>query len=156
MENNTDSMQSTDSFTYLKPLYTPTDILTSELSLQAQYDELESCFLMKNYPPFCQKIHYYIQKYLDSQDYNTSPIYDVYPSSATIDSMADTIYMEIKDDSPDTLKEFETNGNYRYAHRSNLYMLIYPLLLNELYKRRMRKYIYTLCHCPPTSGYIFS
>jgi hypothetical protein len=144
LENNT-----TDS---VATLYNPVDILTSELTLQAQYDELESSFLMKNYPPFCQKIHYYVQKYLDSQDYTTSPIYDVYPSSATIDSMADIIYMEINDDSPDTLKEFETNGNHRYTNRSNLYMLIYPLLLNELYKRRMRKYVYTLCHYPPMSG----
>jgi hypothetical protein len=134
-------------------LYNSRDILTSQLALQSQYDELESCFLMKNSPPFCQKILYYIEKYLDSQDYSASPIYDNYPSRATIESMVDVIYMEMKDDAPDTLKSFEMPENNRYTTRSTLYMLIHPLLLNELYKRRMRKYIYTLCCSPPSLGY---
>ncbi len=144
--NNTDILQATTVLPYH-------DILNSELTLQAQYDELETSFLMKNYPPFCQKIHYYINQYLNSQDYATSPIYAVYPSSATVDSMVDIIYMEIRDDSPDTLKEFETSETLRYTRRGVLDLLIRPLLLNELYRRRMRKYIYTLCCSPPMSGY---
>lgn len=146
MENNAADINATSNFG--NSLLNARDVLTAELALQKHYDELESYFLMKNYPPFCQRLHYYILKYLDSQDYNTSPIYDMYPSSATIDSMADIIYMEIKDDSPDILKEFKEDENSKYTTRSNLYMLIYPLLLNELYRRRMRKYIYTLCHYP--------
>ncbi|WP_069998930.1 hypothetical protein [Cellulosilyticum sp. I15G10I2] len=154
MENNyTDIQVTTTTLPHSDTLNTSMDILNSELALQAQYDELETRFLMKNYPPFCQKIHYYISQYLNSQDYSTSPIYAAYPSSATIDNMADIIYMEIKDDAPDTLKEFETTETLRYTKRGVLDLLIRPLLLNELYRRRMRKYIYTLCSSPPMCGY---
>lgn len=157
MENNTtDSTQTIDAQT-LSDTSHPSwkndgksaDLLTSELMLQIRYDELESCFLMKNYPPFCQKINYYIQKYLDSQDYDTSPIYDMYPSRAALDNMTDIIYLEMTDDSPSILKEIALISNFRYTNRTSLYLLIHPLLLNELYRRRMRKYIYTLCCCPP-------
>lgn len=147
MENNyTDSLQT-------KNVLSSYDILNSELALQAQYDELESRFLMKNYPPFCQKVLHYVEQYLNAQDYNTSPIYAMYPSSETIDNMVDTIYMEIRDDSPDTLNEFERTETPRYTRRGVLDLLIRPLLLNELYRRRMRKYIYTLCCSPYTNGH---
>ncbi len=153
MENNcSDIKKLTPSYDRPNAFPNPADILTSQLILQAQYDELESHFLMKNYPPFCQKLHYYIDRYLNSEDYAFSCIYDGYPSSATIDHIVDIIYMEIKDDAPNTFREFDQADNFRYTRRGALDLLIRPLLLNELYKRRMRKFVYTLCHTPPMIG----
>lgn len=147
LENDYDQFSMTEDHSH------PSYLLGAQMALQKQYDELEDNFLKKHYPPLCQKIQFYVDKYLDSQDYNTSPIYDMYPSSATLDHMVDTIYLEAQDDSPHMMKEFEMVKNVRYVQRNTLYAIIYPLLLNELYRRRMRKYLYTLQYYPPTLGF---
>jgi len=131
-------------------LENPIHLLNAQMALQSQYDQLECEFLKKNYPPMCQKLQYYIDKYLDSQDYTESPLYAMYPSDATLEHITDMIYLEIKDDCPDTIKEFEAFAATRYTHRNVLYMVIHLLFLNELYRRRMRQYLYTL-YAPPTA-----
>ena len=132
---------------------TTADLLASKLALEQQYDNLESAFVKRNYPPLCQKVQHYVENYLDAQDYNASPIYHTSHCEASIDNMADIIYMQIKDDFPELFRAHESDSKARYTERSNdFYMLIYPLLLHELYKRRMKKYVYTLNAIPPSNG----
>lgn len=128
-------------------------ILASRLALEQQYDIIETAFVKRNYPPLCQKIQRYVEMYLDGQDYNASPIYHTSPSEAFIDNMVDTIYMQIKDDFPELFKSHQNESKSRYSERNNeIYILIYPLLLHELYKRRMKKYICTLHTVPPINN----
>lgn len=135
---------------------TPADILASQHALEQQYDILETAFVKRNYPPICQKVQHYVESYLDALDYNSSPIYHTSPCEATIDNMVDSIYMQIKDDYPELFRSHQNGSKARYTERNNdIYMLIYPLLLHELYKRRMKKYVYTLHTIPPSNGYPF-
>lgn len=126
------------------------DALSAQMYLQKQYDDLENNFLKKNYPPLCQKIQYYVDKYLDEEDYANSPIYDMYPSATTIDNMADRIYMALKDDSAFMQADTYSHRGSRYPNRTENHTLIYPVLLSELYRRRMRKYLSTIYEYPAT------
>lgn len=131
------------------------DILHAQMTLQQQYDMLETAFMQKNLPPICQKIQFYVEKYLNNHEYPNSYIYDIYPSTASLYQMADTIYMELCDDNLDTYTQSDRYPQNHYAKRDLLYTMIFPLLLNELYKKRMRKYLSTLYDYPPYASHPF-
>ncbi len=105
-------------------------------------DDMEVAYLKKMYSPVCQKIQKYVEAELNQYDHDLSPIYEMYPSTETIDHMANSIYTDMKAAMPSLIKGFECNTNTRSPIGGSFYTLIYALLLNELYRKRMRRRLY--------------
>lgn len=105
-------------------------------------DDMEVAYIKKMYPPLCQKIQKYIESELQQYDHDLSPIYEMYPSKDTINHMANCIYTDMKATMGGLIKEFEGNSSSRSPIGGSFYTLIYALLLNELYRKRMRKRLY--------------
>ncbi len=103
------------------------------------HNDMEIAYLKKMYPPVCQKIQRYINGELNQYDHDLSPIYEMYPAAETLDYMANCIYNRMKGDLPNVIKEYEGNQNTRTPIGGSFYTLIYALLLNELYRRRMSR-----------------
>lgn len=112
------------------------------------HDDMEIAYLKKMYPPTCQKIQQYVENELDKYDHELSPIYEMYPSQESIDYMANCIYSDMKDDMPETIKEYECSTNSRLPIGGPFYTLAYALLLNELYRRRTRRRLYPTYYSP--------
>ena len=106
------------------------------------HNDMEIAYLKKMYPPVCQKIQKYIDSELSQYDHDLSPIYEMYPATGTIDHMANCIYNNMKGDLPNVIKEYECNRNTRAPIGGSFYTLVYALLLNELYRKRMRRHFY--------------
>lgn len=104
------------------------------------HNDMEIAYLKKMYPPVCQKIQRYVDNELNQYDHELSPIYEMYPSSKSIDYIANCIYTRMKGEMPNMIKDFECNQNMRSPIGGSFYTLIYALLLNELYRKRMRKF----------------
>ena len=105
-------------------------------------DDMEVAYIKKMYPPLCQKIQRYVEREINQYDHELSPIYEMYPASETIDYMANCIYTNMKADMDNLIKEFEGNASKRSPAGGSFYTLIYVLLLNELYRKRMRRRLY--------------
>lgn len=105
------------------------------------YNDMEIAYLKKLYPPVCQKIQTYIENELNQYDHDLSPIYEMYPATETINHMANCIYNNMKGDLPNVIKAYEYNRNTRSPMGGSFYTLVYALLLNELYRKRMRRYL---------------
>ena len=111
--------------------------------MSKNHDDMEVAYLNKMYPPVCQKIQKYIEAELNQYDHKLSPIYEMYPSTETIEHMANCIYTDMKAAMPSLIKGFECNlDNTRSPIGGSFYTLIYTLLLNELYRKRMRRRLY--------------
>jgi len=106
------------------------------------HDDMEVAYIKKMYPPLCQKIQKYVACELNQYDHDLSPIYEMYPSSETINHMANCIYTDMKADMGNLIKEFEGNSCTRSQIGGSFYTLVYALLLNELYRKRMRRRLY--------------
>lgn len=106
------------------------------------HDDMEVAYLKKMYPPLCQKIQKYIESELNQYDHDLSPIYEMYPASETIDHMANCIYTDMKADLGSMINEYEGGTNTRAPIGGSFYTLVYALLLNELYRKRMRRRLY--------------
>lgn len=113
------------------------------------HNDMEIAYIKKMYPPVCQKIQKYIDSELNQYDHDLSPIYEMYPATGTIDHMANCIYNNMKGDLPNVIKEYECNRDMRAPIGGSFYTLVYALLLNELYRKRMRR------HLTPTYSYPF-
>ncbi|NLI88903.1 MAG: hypothetical protein GX366_00620 [Epulopiscium sp.] len=96
-------------------------------------DEMEISYIKTMYPPLCKNIQTYINRELNKYDHKLSPIYEMYPARETIDYIANCVYSDIKANSPNLIKKFEEDS---------LYTLIYTLLLNEMYRKRMHNRLY--------------
>lgn len=96
-------------------------------------DDMEVAYIKKMYPPVCQKIQHYVDKEIRQYDHDLSPIYEMYPARETIDYMANCIYTNMKADMSNLIRQFQGDS---------FYTLIYVLLLNELYRKRMRRRLY--------------
>ncbi len=105
-------------------------------------DDMEVAYIKKMYPPLCQKIQKYVESELDQYDHDLSPIYEMYPSTETIDHMVNCIYTDLKANMGNLIKEFECAHNSRSPMGGSFYTLVYVMLLNELYRKRMRKRLY--------------
>ena len=105
-------------------------------------DDMEVAYIKKMYPPLCQKIQKYVECELDQYDHELSPIYEMYPSKETINHMANCIYTDMKANMGNLIKEFENNSDARSPMGGSFYTLVYALLLNELYRKRMRRRLY--------------
>ena len=105
-------------------------------------DDMEVTYIKKMYPPLCKKVQKYIDCELNQYDHDLSPIYEMYPSSQTIDHIANCIYTDMKADMCNLIKEFEGNPNTRLPIGGSFYTLVYVMLLNELYRKRMRRRLY--------------
>lgn len=106
------------------------------------HDDMEVAYIKKMYPPLCQKIQKYVECEINQYDHDLSPIYEMYPSTETIDHMANCIYTDMKADMSNLIKEFEGNPRSPAPMGGSFYTLVYALLLNELYRKRMRKRLY--------------
>lgn len=74
---------------------------------------------------------------LNQYDHDLSPIYEMYPSKETIDHMANCIYTRMKGDLPNVIKQYECNRDTYMPIGGSFYTLVYALLLNELYRKRI-------------------
>lgn len=106
------------------------------------HDEMEVAYLNKMYPPLCQKIQKYVEAELNQYDHDLSPIYEMYPSPDTITHMVNSIYTDMKASMGSLINEFEGNQCARSPMSGAFYTLTYVLLLNELYRKRMRRRLY--------------
>ena len=105
-------------------------------------DDMEVAYMKKMYPPLCQKIQKYVEAELNQYDHDLSPIYEMYPSTETINHMANCIYTDMKASMGNLIKQFEGHPNTRSPIGGSFYTLVYALLLNELYRKRMRRRLY--------------
>lgn len=105
-------------------------------------DDMEVTYIKKMYPPLCQKIQNHIENELCQYDHDLSPIYEMYPASETIHYMANCIYTDMKANYSNLIKEFEGRLDTRSPMGGSFYTLVYVLLLNELYRKRMRNRLY--------------
>ena len=110
--------------------------------LSKNQDDMEVAYIKKMYPPLCKKIQTYVEGELNQYDHDLSPIYEMYPSPQTIQHMANCIYTNMKADMATLIKEFEGNPNLRSPMGGSFYTLVYVMLLNELYRKRMRRRLY--------------
>jgi len=113
------------------------------------YNDMEIVYLKKMYPPVCQKIQTYIENELNQYDHELSPIYEMYPATETINHMANCVYNNMKGDLPNVIKTYECNRDTRAPMGGSFYTLVYALLLNELYRKRMSR------HFSPTYSHFY-
>lgn len=104
-------------------------------------DDMEVAYIKKMYSPLCQKIQKYVESELQEYDHELSPIYEMYPSAETINYMTNCIYTDMKAAMGNLIQEFESNPS-RSPMGGSFYTLIHILLLNELYRKRMRRRLY--------------
>ena len=104
------------------------------------HNDMEIAYIKKMYPPVCQKIQKYIDSELNQYDHDLSPIYEMYPAAETIAHMANCVYINMKGDLPNVIRDFECNKDMRSPIGGSFYTLVYALLLNELYRKRMRRH----------------
>ena len=116
------------------------------------YNDMEVVYLKKMYPPVCQKIQMYIDSELNQYDHDLSPIYEMYPAEEGITHMVNCVYNNMKGDLPNLIKDFECNRDTRAPMGGSFYTLIYALLINELYRKRMRRRFYPT-YSSPFYGY---
>ena len=112
-------------------------------------NDMEIIYLNKMYPPVCQKIQKYIENELNQYDHDLSPIYEMYPAVETINHMANCVYNNMKGDLPNVIKAYECNRDTRAPIGGSFYTLVYALLLNELYRKRMYR------HFSPTYSHFY-
>lgn len=125
-----------------QPMYCDMPAQNPSCDASKNQDSMEDAYIKKMYPPICKKIQKYVDAELNQYDHDLSPIYEMYPSTETIDYMANCIYTDMKADFNNLIIEFEGNPNTRSPIGGSFYTLIYALLLNELYRKRMRRRIY--------------
>ena len=126
----------------VSPSYNTMHTPNPSSDMSKNQDDMEIAYIKKMYPPLCQKIQKYVESELDQYDHDLSPIYEMYPASETIDHMANCIYTDMKADMANLIKEFEGNNCSRAPIGGSFYTLIYAILLNELYRKRMRRRLY--------------
>ena len=112
------------------------------------HNDMEIAYIKKMYPPVCQKIQKYIDSELNQYDHDLSPIYEMYPAAETIAHMANCVYTNMKGDLPNVIRDFECNKDMRSPIGGSFYTLVYALLLNELYRKRMRRHFYPTYSSP--------
>ena len=110
--------------------------------MSKNHDDMEVAYIKKMYPPLCKKIQRYVEAELHQYDHDLSPIYEMYPSTETINHMANCIYTDMKASMGNLIREFEGNPSTRSPMGGSFYTLVYALLLNELYRKRMRRRLY--------------